>query len=319
MLSGGVSYLYGRTVKTFIQISAYYLTIMKDIVNRFRITNTSSFKLSDYDTADTAGYRKENAEELLSDLIEQTAKLQTELYAAHNHSLLIIFQAMDAAGKDSAIAHTMSGLNPQGCQVFSFKQPGTEDYDHDFLWRHYKALPERGRIGIHNRSHYENVLVTKVHPEFILKENLPGVTKIKHIDKKFWEKRYGSIRDFEKHLVENGTVIIKFYLNLSKQEQKERFLERIANPEKNWKFAAGDIKERDRWKDYMDAYDTAIKETSTANSPWYVVPADKKWFTRVAISTIILETLKTLKLKYPVLPKEEMEELAEIKAELEKE
>ncbi|MEO7212953.1 polyphosphate kinase 2 family protein [Mucilaginibacter sp.] len=289
---------------------------MKDIINRFKITDTKSFKLSDYDTADTAGHQKENAEELLSDLIKQTAKLQTELYAAHNHSLLIIFQAMDAAGKDSAIAHTMSGLNPQGCQVFSFKQPSAEDYDHDFLWRHYKALPERGRIGIHNRSHYENVLVTKVHPEFILKENLPGVTKVKHIDKKFWQKRYQSIRDFEKHLSENGTVIIKFYLNLSEQEQKERFLKRIADPEKNWKFAAGDIKERDRWTDYMDAYETAIKETSTNGSPWHVIPADKKWFTRVAISTIILETLKNLKLNYPILPKEEIEELDKTKAAL---
>lgn len=292
---------------------------MKDIINRFRVTDTKNFKLSDYDTTDTAGYQKEEAEEILADLIEQIAELQTELYAAHGYSLLIIFQAMDAAGKDSAIAHTMSGLNPQGCQFFSFKQPSAEDYDHDFLWRHYKALPERGRIGIHNRSHYENVLVTKVHPEFILKENLPGISDVKDITKKFWEKRYDSIRNFEQHLAENGTVIIKFYLNLSKDEQKERFLKRIADPEKNWKFAAGDIKERDRWKDYMAAYETAIKETSTKDSPWYIVPADKKWFTRIAVSTIILETLKSLKLKYPVLPKDEMGQLAETKAALEQE
>lgn len=226
---------------------------------------------------------------------------------------------MDAAGKDSAIAHTMSGLNPQGCQVFSFKQPGSEDYEHDFLWRHYKALPERGRIGIHNRSHYENVLITKVHPHLILKENIPGITDIKDMGKKFWEQRYGSIRDFEKHLNNNGTVIIKFFLHLSKKEQKERFLKRIANPEKNWKFASGDLQERERWGDYMEAYETAIKETTTDHSPWYVVPADKKWFTRIAISHIILQTLKDLKLSYPVLPKEEADKLEEAKKALEKE
>ncbi|AMR33725.1 polyphosphate--nucleotide phosphotransferase [Mucilaginibacter sp. PAMC 26640] len=292
---------------------------MKDITKRFKITDTKNFKLSNFDTDDTADYKKDDAKAILAGLINETAKLQTELYAANSHSLLVIFQAMDAAGKDSAIAHTMSGLNPQVCQVFSFKQPSAEDYDHDFLWRHYKALPERGRIGIHNRSHYENVLVTKVHPEFILKEKLPGITEVKDIGKKFWENRYESIRNFEKHLSANGTVIIKFYLNLSKDEQKERFLKRIADPEKNWKFASGDLAERDRWKDYMDAYETAIKETSTGNSPWYVVPADKKWFTRIAISTIILETLKSLKLTYPVLPKEEMDKLQESRIALEKE
>jgi PPK2 family polyphosphate:nucleotide phosphotransferase len=289
---------------------------MKDIINRFKVTDTKSFKLSNYDTADTAGYHKEDAEELLSDLIKQTAKQQTKLYAANSHSLLIIFQAMDAAGKDSAIAHTMSGLNPQGCQVFSFKQPTSEDYDHDFLWRHYKALPERGRIGIHNRSHYENVLVTKVHPELILNEKLPGFGQVKDIDKKFWQNRYESIRNFEKHLDEQGTVIIKIFLNLSKEEQKERFLARIDDPAKNWKFASGDLKERDKWKDYMDAYETAIAETHNDNSPWYVVPADKKWFTRIAVSTILLQTLNNLKLKYPELPAEEMEKLASSAKEL---
>jgi PPK2 family polyphosphate:nucleotide phosphotransferase len=292
---------------------------MKDIINRFKISNVNKFSLDKYDTDDTAGYEKENAEELLADLIEQTAKLQTELYAANSQSLLIIFQAMDAAGKDSAIAHTMSGLNPQGCQVYSFKQPGSEDYEHDFLWRHYKALPERGRIGIHNRSHYENVLVTKVHPEYILKENLPGVTKTGDLDKKFWEHRYESIRNFEKHLNRQGTVIIKFFLHLSKKEQKKRFLARIADPEKNWKFSYGDIEERARWNDYMKAYETAIKETSTDGSPWYVVPADKKWFTRIAISTIILQTLKDMKLEYPVLAKVEADKLEKAKQELEKE
>ncbi|WP_374950220.1 polyphosphate kinase 2 family protein [Mucilaginibacter sp.] len=292
---------------------------MKDIIDRYKVTSPKNFKLSDYDTAEHDGYDKDTAGELLADLIADTAKLQTELYAANKHSLLIIFQAMDAAGKDSAIAHTMSGLNPQGCQVFSFKLPGAEDYEHDFLWRHYKSLPERGRIGIHNRSHYENVLVTKVHPEFILKENLPGINSVKDISKKFWSKRYESIRNFENHLTDNGTVIIKFYLNLSKQEQKERFLKRIDDAEKNWKFASGDLVERKHWKDYMDAYETAIKETSTDKTPWYVIPADKKWFTRIAISTIIRHTLKSLKLSYPALPEEEMQKLKQSRQALENE
>ncbi|MCO5936359.1 polyphosphate kinase 2 family protein [Mucilaginibacter sp. RB4R14] len=292
---------------------------MKEIINRFKITNTKNFKLKDFDTDDTAGYEKDNSEELLAELIEKTAKLQNELYAANSKSLLIIFQAMDAAGKDSAIAHTMTGLNPQGCQVYSFKQPTSEDYEHDFLWRHYKALPERGRIGIHNRSHYENVLVTKVHPEFILKEHIPGITKVKDIGQKFWDQRYQSIRDFEKHQSENGTVIIKFFLHLSKEEQKKRFLKRVEDPEKNWKFASGDVKERTLWDDYMNAYETAIKETSTYDNPWYVVPADKKWFTRVAISTIVAQTLKDMKPQFPVLPMEEMDQLAETKRILEEE
>jgi PPK2 family polyphosphate:nucleotide phosphotransferase len=292
---------------------------MEDLIKQFRIKPDKKFKLSDHDTRFTADYKKEDADDILKDLIEQTATLQTELYAANSFSLLVIFQAMDAAGKDSAIAHTMSGLNPQGCQVFSFKQPGSEDYEHDFLWRHYKTLPERGRIGIHNRSHYENVLVTKVHPELVLKENIPGITKVDDIGKKFWEQRYESIRNFEKHLNENGTVIIKFFLNLSKDEQKERFLKRIADPEKNWKFASGDILERERWDDYMDAYETAIKETTTDESPWYVVPADKKWFSRIAISSIILQTLKDLKMDYPVIPKDEMVKLEDAKQALERE
>lgn len=291
---------------------------MKNITEKFRIKPGKKFTLKDHDTADTLGYQKDEAEKILEDLISQTAELQTRLYAANKHSLLIIFQAMDAAGKDSAIAHTMTGLNPQGCQVFSFKQPTSEDYEHDFLWRHYKALPERGRIGIHNRSHYEYVLVTRVHPEYILNENLPAISEVKDLDDKFWKARYESIRDFEKHQHANGTVVIKFFLHLSKEEQKERFLKRIAEPEKNWKFAAGDLQERDRWDDYQDAYETAIKETSTDDCPWFVVPADKKWFTRIAISNIVLQTLKGLKLDFPVLPKEEQNKLDEAEALLKK-
>jgi PPK2 family polyphosphate:nucleotide phosphotransferase len=290
---------------------------MGSITSKFKVSKGKGFSLKDHDSGYADGFKKEDAEEVLKELIAETFDLQTELYAANKYSLLIIFQAMDAAGKDSAIAHTMSGLNPQGCQVYSFKQPSTEDYAHDFLWRHYKALPESGRIGIHNRSHYENVLVTKVHPELLLNEHLPNVNSAKDIDDKFWDKRYESIRSFEKHLTENGTVIIKFFLNVSKHEQKERFLKRIDDPKKNWKFSASDIQERKKWGDYMKVYEKAIEETATKDSPWYVIPADKKWFTRIAISTIILETLKGLNLKYPVLPKEEKDRLDESKKELE--
>jgi PPK2 family polyphosphate:nucleotide phosphotransferase len=292
---------------------------MSNVISKFKVTNRKKFSLKDHDTGYANGYKKADADLILKALIEETFDLQTELYAANKYSLLIIFQAMDAAGKDSAIAHTLSGLNPQGCQVYSFKQPSTEDLEHDFLWRHYRSLPERGRIGIHNRSHYENVLVTKVHPELLLNEHLPNVNDVKAVDAKFWAKRYQSIRGFEEHLTGNGTVIIKFFLNVSKDEQKVRFLKRIANPKKNWKFSAADIDERGKWGDYMAAYEKAIQETSTKDSPWYIIPADKKWFTRIAISTIILETLKGLKLKYPVLPKEEKEKLDVAKVLLEKE
>ena len=292
---------------------------MSNIVKKFKVENGKGFKLGDFDPAYSDGFKKIEARKTLKDLIGETFDLQTELYAANKYALLIIFQAMDAAGKDSAIEHTLSGLNPQGCQVYSFKQPSPEDYEHDFLWRHYRSLPERGRIGIHNRSHYENVLVTKVHPDLLIKEHLPGINDVKDVDGKFWDKRYESIRAFEKHLTDNGTVIIKFYLNVSKQEQKLRFLKRIDNPKKNWKFSAADIQEREKWGDYMAAYEKAIKETATGDCPWYVIPADKKWFTRIAISTVILDTLKGLKLKYPVLEKEEKDKLDESKKQLEKE
>ncbi|MDN3546777.1 polyphosphate kinase 2 family protein [Mucilaginibacter aquaedulcis] len=289
------------------------------MISKFKISDGKDFSLKDFDAGYADGFNKSDAKAILDDLIEQTFDLQTELYAANKYALLIIFQAMDAAGKDSAIAHTLSGINPQGCQVYSFKQPSTEDYDHDFLWRHYKALPERGRIGIHNRSHYENVLISKVHPELLLNERLPGIDNVKDADNHFWAKRYESIRSFEDHLTRNGTVIIKFFLNVSKDEQKERFLERIDDPKKNWKFSSSDIEERQRWDDYMHAYEKAIEETATKDCPWYIIPADKKWFTRIAISTVILETLKDLKLKYPTLPKEEKKKLEESKKRLERE
>ncbi len=292
---------------------------MKSIAQHFEIKEHQKFLLKDYPTDYTGNYNKEDAEAMLAGMIKETAELQTKLYAEHRYSLLIIFQAMDAAGKDSAIAHTMSGLNPQGCQVFSFKQPGAEDYDHDFLWRHYKALPERGRIGIHNRSHYENVLVTKVHPEFILNEHIPGIEKVGDITDDFWKNRYKSIRTFENHLTRSGTVIIKFYLNLSKDEQLKRFLKRLDDPTKNWKFSAADMRERNCWKDYMNAYEEAINETSTNEAPWYVVPADKKWFTRIAVSSIILEALKNLKLKDPELSKDAQAEFDKMRVGLQEE
>src|ERR1700743_2234757 len=292
---------------------------MKTLTEKFKVTDGKNFLLKDFDTGDAAGYNKEDAADTLKTLIRKTAAMQNELYADKQYSLLIIFQAMDAAGKDSAIEHTMSGLNPQGCQVFSFKQPSTEEYDHDFLWRHYKALPESGRIGIHNRSHYENVLVTKVHPELLLKEKLPVVNSLKKLGKEFWEHRYHSIREFERHLHRNGTVIIKFFLHVSKEEQRQRFLKRIDDPAKNWKFSAGDVTERKYWDEYMKAYEKAISETASPENPWYVIPADKKWFTRIAVSKIILNTIEELQLKYPVLPKSEKEQLPQIKEMLEKE
>jgi PPK2 family polyphosphate:nucleotide phosphotransferase len=284
--------------------------------NKLRAEEGEKFTLKEFKADFTAGYEKESAGAELEKLKEELSKLQELLYANNQHSLLIIFQAMDAAGKDSAIAHVMSGLNPQGCQVYSFKQPSTEDYEHDYLWRHYKALPEKGRIGIHNRSHYENVLVCKVHPELLLKENRADIDDPNSVDKSFWEERYESIRDFEQHLRRNGTVIIKFFLNVSREEQKKRFLERIENPAKNWKFSSFDVEERAHWDEYMEAYEQAIRNTSTEQAPWHVIPADKKWFARIAVCSVIVETLKGLNLKYPDLSDEEKLKLDDCKRKL---
>lgn len=292
---------------------------MENLTKKFGVFKGGKISFKDYDPAYTDGVTKENAAGILAELNEKMADLQDELYAANKYSLLIIFQAMDAAGKDSVIKHTMSGLNPQGCQVFSFKQPSTEEYDHDFLWRHYKAMPERGRVGIHNRSHYENVLVCKVHPEYVFNERIPGINNLNDIGADFWEKRYESIRNFEKHLYNNGTLVLKFFLYVSKDRQKERFLERIEDPKKNWKFSSADVNERQHWEDYMKAYEKAIGETATEDMPWFIVPADKKWYTRIAVSTIVLETLEKLKLKYPVLSEEELSKLGESKKRLQAE
>lgn len=292
-----------------------YLPMKKEI-EKSRVTPGKKVSLKDYDTSYSGDLEKEAGKTELDLTKEELSKLQETLYAADSHSILILFQAMDAAGKDSAIAHVMSGLNPQGCQVYSFKTPTSEEYDHDFLWRHYKALPERGRIGIHNRSHYENVLVCKVHPEYVLSEKIPGYDTVKKIDDKFWKRRYESIRNFEKHITDNGTVVIKFFLYVSKDEQKERFLERIDNPVKNWKFSSADITEREKWDDYMSAYEQAIEETSTEKAPWYIIPADKKWYARLLISQILEQHLKDMDLKFPVLDEEEMAKLEEIQRSL---
>lgn len=289
---------------------------MKNEFKELIVHGDKKFVLKDSKTNDTGDYHKKQGKNDLAKAKIEMSDQQEKLYAANTYSVLILFQAMDAAGKDSAIEHVMSGLNPQGCQVFSFKTPSTREYEHDFLWRHYRALPERGRIGIHNRSHYENVLVCKVHPEYVLSEHIPGYADVSKIDKKFWAQRYEDIRNFEKHLIVNGTVILKFFLNVSKEEQKERFLDRIDDPSKNWKFSSADLKERALWDKYMDAYQEAINETATKESPWHVIPADKKWFARLAISEIITDKLNSLHLKFPVLGDAEKARLDDSKASL---
>ncbi|HFK5587171.1 polyphosphate--nucleotide phosphotransferase [Elizabethkingia anophelis] len=254
---------------------------------------------------------------LLDEEKKKLHKLQEKLYADGSKSLLIIIQAMDAAGKDSLIEHVMSGINPQGCQVTSFKTPSSKEYTHDFLWRHYLALPEKGKIGIFNRSHYESVLICKVHPEYNLGEKV--WKDVKDFDDKFWNNRYESIRNFEKHLSENGTKVIKFFLHVSKDEQKNRLLDRINEPEKNWKFSSGDLKERALWDKYQKAYEEAINETSTEYAPWHILPADNKWFTRLTACQIITQTLEKMDLKFPVLSDEEASELEASKTSLENE
>lgn len=267
--------------------------------------------VADFDTSSTDGLTKQDAKEQLARDVEKLAELQDMLYAQDRYSVLIIFQAMDAAGKDGTIKHVMSGINPQGCQVYSFKQPSAEELDHDYLWRINRSLPERGRIGIFNRSHYEDVLIAKVHPEIVLSGKLPGIETLADIGPDFWKRRYRQINDFERYLVENGTVILKFFLHVSKEEQKKRFLERLNDPAKNWKFSYSDIDERRFWDAYMNAYSDALTETSTQMAPWYVIPADNKWFMRYAVGRIICERMKQLNLHYPILSKERKKKLEE--------
>lgn len=286
-------------------------------VKKYYVEPGKKIKLKDYDTEYTGEkLDKELGEKLLEMSREKLSVLQDKLYAHNQYSVLIIFQAMDAAGKDGAIKHIMSGLNPAGVEVHSFKVPSTAELEHDYFWRHYIALPARGEIGIFNRSHYENVLVTKVHPEYILKENLPGIDSLKDIDDKFWNNRYKQIKRFEKNIFQNGTIILKFFLHLSEKEQKKRFIERIDNPKKNWKFTPPDVKERNFWNDYQKVYEEALNNTSTEYAPWFIIPADDKWFTRLAIADIMFRQFESLNLTYPEVTSEQKAELQIVKETL---
>jgi PPK2 family polyphosphate:nucleotide phosphotransferase len=273
-----------------------------EVLSRFRVPVGGEFRLADGDPAwDGDGnvpkkQRKEFAAEALSQDVARLAEAQELLYADDSWSLLVIFQAMDAAGKDSTIKHVMSGINPQGCQVYSFKHPSPEELDHNFLWRCMTRLPERGRIGIFNRSYYEEVLIVKVHPHLVEAQRIPQADPT---SPKFWEERYEDINCFEKHLARNGTAIVKFFLHLSKEEQARRFLKRIKRPDKHWKFSAADVTQRQYWDDYMAAYEECLRRTSTDHAPWYVVPADKKWVTRAVVAAILTETIESLKLNWP--------------------
>jgi PPK2 family polyphosphate:nucleotide phosphotransferase len=281
----------------------------------FRIERGEEFRLKDIDPGDTlhlGSEDKDRARDALSMGIELLAEFQDKLYAQDRWALLLIFQAMDAAGKDGTIKHVMSGINPQGCQVSSFKAPSPVDLDHDFLWRCMQQLPERGRIGIFNRSYYEDTLVVRVHPELLQQQKIPPEL----VGKDIWKERFRDIRHYENYLANNGIIVRKFFLHVSKKEQKRRFLERLEKPEKNWKFSANDIRERAFWDDYMEAYEDMIRHTATKEAPWYVVPADNKWFTRVAVAAAIIETLVSLDLHYPKLSKEALEQLDQAKQAL---
>jgi PPK2 family polyphosphate:nucleotide phosphotransferase len=284
-------------------------------LRRFCIDKPHRFRLADYDPADTGGLdiNKPDAKAMLASGIERLSALQEKLYAENCWSVLVVFQAIDAAGKDGAIKHVMSGVNPQGCQVHSFKQPNTEELEHDFLWRIAKALPERGRIGIFNRSHYEAVLVERVHPEFVNKARPPTV----RIDDKFWDGRFKSIRHFESNLARSGTLILKFFLHISREEQRKRFLARLDEPGKRWKFKMNDIVERKLWPKYMAAYEDAIRHTSRADARWYVVPADNKWFARLVIAEALIDAMEELKLEFPKIEGAALKELEKVRRALE--
>ncbi|HEV2765412.1 MAG TPA: polyphosphate kinase 2 family protein [Pyrinomonadaceae bacterium] len=283
---------------------------------RFIVPPGSGVSLKEYDPEYTGEFNsKEDALEKLERDIERLAELQDILYAQDTYALLLVFQAMDASGKDGVIKHVMSGVTPAGCQVYSFKAPSPEELDHDYLWRCYRALPERGRIGIFNRSYYEEVLAVRVHPEYLLGQQLPPEARGPDV----WERRFEEINNFERHLTRNGTHILKFFLNVSKAEQKRRFMERIERPEKNWKFSFGDVRERGHWDAYMRAYEEVFRHTSTEHAPWYVIPADHKWFTRAAVADIIVKKLESMPLVYPELSERHRRELAEARRLLEAE
>jgi PPK2 family polyphosphate:nucleotide phosphotransferase len=277
------------------------------LAERYRVDGREKFRLSEMNPGDTWKLRsKEHAEQWLDEGVAELSDLQGKLYAQNQWSLLLIFQAMDAAGKDSTVKHVMSGVNPQGCQVFSFKAPSTEELDHDFLWRTHKCVPERGRIGIFNRSYYEEVLVVRVHPNLLQKQNLPKTL----LGKNIWRDRFDDIRAFEKYLSRNGVIIRKFFLHVSKKEQKKRLLARLDSPDKNWKFSVNDLAERERWDDYMSAYQDMIRHTASDEAPWYVVPADHKWFTSLVVAQVAVEALKSVRLDYPAVSPEQHKELA---------
>lgn len=281
--------------------------------SRFRVRPGRTVRLRRWDPADTGPYKsKQKAAGQLDRDIARLVALQEQLYAQDRWSVLLIIQAMDAAGKDSAIKHVMSGLNPQATQVFSFKRPSDEELDHDYLWRTTQALPERGRIGIFNRSYYEEVLVVRVHPEILARQKLPASL----VTRRLWTERFDDINAFERYLSRNGTLIRKFFLHVSKDEQRRRFLERLDDPAKNWKFQAGDLAERDRWDDYMKAYEQALSRTSTEESPWFIVPADHKWFTRLVIARLVIEALESLDLRFPKPSQAHLDELAEARKRL---
>jgi PPK2 family polyphosphate:nucleotide phosphotransferase len=287
----------------------------RQVAKEFRITKGKNFRLKNIDPKDTLQFTKEDktrAKEVLATGVMALAELQDKLYAQDRWAVLLMFQAMDAAGKDGAIKHVMSGVNPQGCEVSSFKSPSAEDLDHDYLWRCMKCLPNRGHIGIFNRSYYEEVLVVRVHPNFLKGQKLPPELVTKNV----WKERFEDIRNFEKYLSHNGVVVRKFFLHVSKKEQERRFLERIDDPLKNWKFSSNDANERDYWDDYMKAYEDMIQNTATSYAPWYVIPADNKWFTRVAVAAAVIETLADLKLEYPKVGKEKLSDLAAARKKL---
>ncbi len=285
------------------------------LARKFRVDHGRSFRLKDFDPADTHGMlSKDKAAELLERHREHLQDLQEKLYAQDQWAILLIFQAMDAAGKDGVIKHVMSGVNPQGCEVSSFKQPSAEELDHDFLWRTNKRLPERGRIGIFNRSYYEEVLIVRVHQEFLAKQHLPA----KLIGEDIWNERFEDIRNLESYLTRNGIVVRKFFLHVSKEEQRERFLKRLEEPEKNWKFSEADVREREHWHEYMSAYEDMIRHTATPEAPWYIVPADHKWFMHATVSSVIIETLDSLKLAFPMVDRARRKELEAARATLEK-
>ncbi len=283
------------------------------IIEPYCVTKGEKFRLKDHDPADTNGLKdKHQAQGLLEDGTALLSHMQEKLYAQDRWALLLIFQAMDAAGKDGAIKHVMSGVNPQGCDVTSFKSPSNEELDHDYLWRTHKCIPARGKIGIFNRSYYEEVLVVRVHPPFLRAQKLPDQLITKHI----WDERYEDINSFERYLTRNGVVIRKFFLNVSKKEQKKRFLERLEDSKKNWKFSMADVQERGYWKDYQEAYEEMIQRTATKHAPWYVIPADNKWFTRLAVASAIIETLDKLNLAFPDVEKAKKKELQAVRASL---